>query len=237
MPLPPGLQTTWNQLSHHLGHYHQIPEATTRVWRLALSRGNTRWSGICQTRMRATFKECGHTRCSFSFCSDYIKPCNTCQTVPPSHPVEQGAKTGSATILSTNLHQVGEHFIETISEVEPDSWVEGVDPDRTEDPNQLLQNIRFKATIRGWSHRTHQHHVTTLLNLQNEHLGRRMCESQDLILLPENWWSLSMDTLGPNESGWWYRVSDPIRFRECKACRKRIGEDVQTGHKTLDTGV
>ena len=28
--LPPGLQTTWNQLSHHLGHYHQIPEATTR---------------------------------------------------------------------------------------------------------------------------------------------------------------------------------------------------------------
>jgi hypothetical protein len=46
-----------------------------------------------------------------------------------------------------------------------------------------------------------------------------------------------MDTLEPNESGWWYRISDPIRFRECKACRKRIGEDVQTGHKTLDTGV
>ena len=46
-----------------------------------------------------------------------------------------------------------------------------------------------------------------------------------------------MDTLGPNESGWWYRVSDPIRFREYKACRKRIGEDVQTRYKTLDTGV
>ena len=46
-----------------------------------------------------------------------------------------------------------------------------------------------------------------------------------------------MDTLGPNESGWWYRVSDSIRFRECKVCRKRIGEDVQTGHKTIDTGV
>ena len=30
VPLPPGLQTTWNQLSHHLGNYHQIPEATTR---------------------------------------------------------------------------------------------------------------------------------------------------------------------------------------------------------------
>ncbi len=46
-----------------------------------------------------------------------------------------------------------------------------------------------------------------------------------------------MDTLGPDESGWWYRVSDSIRFRECKAFRKRIGEDVQTGHKMLDTGV
>ena len=27
-----------------------------------------------------------------------------------------------------------------------------------------------------------------------------------------------------------------VRFRECKPCMKRIGEDVQTGHKTLDTG-
>ena len=62
--------------------------------------------------------------------------------------MEQGAKTGSATILSTNLHQVGEHFIESISEVESVSLVEGIDPDRTEDPNQLLQNIRFKVTIR-----------------------------------------------------------------------------------------
>ncbi len=32
VPLSPGLQTTWIQLSYHLGNYHQIPEATTRVW-------------------------------------------------------------------------------------------------------------------------------------------------------------------------------------------------------------
>ena len=64
-----------------------------------------------------------------------------------------------------------------------------------------------------------------------------MRENQDLILLPANWWPLAMDTLESNESGWWYRISDPIRFRECKACTKRIGEDVQTGNKTLDAGV
>ena len=94
---------------------------------------------------------------------------------------------------------MGEHFIEAISEVEPDSLVEGVVPDRTEDPNQLIQNIRFKATIRGWSHQAHQHRATALLSLQNEPLVRRMRENQDLILLPANWWSLVMDTSEPNE--------------------------------------
>ena len=63
-----------------------------------------------------------------------------------------------------------------------------------------------------------------------------MQEDQDLILLPATWWSLTIDTLEPNESGWWYKVSDPIRFRECKSCSKRIGEDVQTGHKTINIG-
>ena len=70
------------------------------------------------------------------------------------------------------------HFIETISEVEPDSLVEGEDPDRTEDPDQPLQNIRFKVTIRGWSHRANQHRVTTLLSLQDEPLVRRILENQ-----------------------------------------------------------
>ncbi len=201
-----------------------------------MSSGNTRCSGTCQTWIRETCKEYGHTRCSFSFCSDYLKPCNTCKNVPSSPSSEQGMKTGSTTILSTNLHQVGKNFIEVISEVEPGSVVEGEVPHRTEDPNQLLQNIRFKTTIRGWSHRDHQHSVTSLLSLQDEPLVRRMSENQDLVLLPVNWWTFA-NTLTPNESGWWYKVSGPIRFRECKACARRIGEDVQTGHETLETGV
>jgi hypothetical protein len=84
---------------------------------------------------------------------------------------------------------------------------------------------------------TPHHHTPRLLSLQNESLVRRMRENQDLILLPANWWPGVMNTLEPNESGWWYKVSDPIRFRECKACTKRIGEDVQTGHKMPDTGI
>ena len=110
--------------------------------------------------MCATCKECGHTRCSFSFCSDYLKPCDTCQTVPPSPSSEQGTRTGPTTSLSINLHHVGQHFIESILEVEPDSIVVGEDPDRTEDSNHLLQDIRFKARVRGWSHRSQQHQAT-----------------------------------------------------------------------------
>ena len=55
--LPPGLQMTWNQLSHHLGHHHQIPEDTIRVWRPSLSSSNTKCSGNCQTWMCVTYKE------------------------------------------------------------------------------------------------------------------------------------------------------------------------------------
>ena len=134
--------------------------------------------------------------------ADYPKPCTTCQAVPPPPSREQGTKPGPGEHLSINLQQVGEHFIDDITEVKQDSIVEVIESDRIEDSNQLLQDILFKETIRGWSHRDQEHRVTTLLNfanLQNEPMSKRMTENQDLILLPVTWWSLSMDTLEPNE--------------------------------------
>jgi hypothetical protein len=51
------------------------------------------------------------------------------------------------------MHQVGEFFIEDITEVSYDPVVaEASDHGRTEDPILLSQNMRFKAVIRGWSH-------------------------------------------------------------------------------------
>ena len=61
-----------------------------------------------------------------------------------------------------------------------------------------------------------------------------MQENQDLILLPTVWWSSATETLEPKELVLWYVVSDTIRFKECKTCAKRIGEDLKTGNKTLD---
>jgi hypothetical protein len=91
--------------------------------------------------------------------------------------------------------------------------------------------MKFKAAIRGWSHQVQQLRTTTLLILNDISLVREMQEGHDLILLPEDWWSSAVDTLDLGELGWWYRVLDPIRFRECKTCGKRIGEDMSDKHK------
>ena len=91
--------------------------------------------------------------------------------------------------------------------------------------------MRFKAVIRGWSHQAQQLRATALLSLNDISLVRKMQENHDLILLPAGWWSSAVDTLDPDELGWWYRVSEPIRFRECKACGKRIGEDMPVKHR------
>jgi hypothetical protein len=48
------------------------------------------------------------------------------------------------------MHQVGELFIESITEVAYDpTVVETADHGRTEDPILLAQDMRFKVVIRG----------------------------------------------------------------------------------------
>ena len=153
-------------------------------------------------------------------CSDYLKPCNTCQPVPSPPSSEQGTRTGPDATLSINLHHVGEHFIEAITEVEQDSIVEGEDLDRTEDSDQLLQGIQFKATIRGWSHRAQQHRATTLPSLRNEPMVKRIQENQDLVLLPTTWWSLTMGTLEPNELGYGIRSLTPFVSKNVRHVRE-----------------
>ena len=33
------------------------------------------------------------------------------------------------------------------------------------------------------------------------------------------------NTLGSEEPGWWYTVSDDIYFQECRTCKNRLGND------------
>ena len=86
------------------------------------------------------------------------------------------------------MHQVGEIFIETVTEVAYDPVVaETSDQVRTEDPIHLVQDMRFKAAIRGWSHQAQQLPTTALLSLNDRSLVREMQENHDLILLPAGW--------------------------------------------------
>ena len=122
---------------------------------------------------------------------------------------------------------MGEIFIETVTEVAYDPVAsEASDQIRVEDPIHLAQDMRFKATIRGWSNQTQQLRATALLNLNDISLVREMQENHDLILLPAEWWPSAVDAIDPDESGWWYRVSEPTRFRDCASCGKRIGKDM-----------
>ncbi len=149
--------------------------------------GNTECSGCCRAWLRASCPDCGSPRYSFSFCPDFLKPCTTCQVIPPSCSQEQDSHRGPAQ-PSINMHQVGEHFIESISEVAYDPTVAEVsDHGRTEDPILLAQDMRFKAVIRGWRHQSQQLRATALLSLDDISLVREMQENHDLILLPTGW--------------------------------------------------
>ncbi len=149
--------------------------------------GNTECSGFCRAWLRDSCLECGSPRCSFSFYSDFLKPCTTCQVIPPSCSQEQDNHRGP-TQPSINTHQVGELFIEAITEVAYDPVVaEASDHDRTEDPIHLAQDMRFKTGIRGWSHQAQHLRSTVLLSLNDISLVREMQENHDLILLPSVW--------------------------------------------------
>ena len=86
------------------------------------------------------------------------------------------------------MHQAGEIFIETVTEVAYDPVVaEVLDQNRAEDPIHLAQDMKFKAAIRGWSHQAQQLRATALLSLNDISLVREMQVGHDLILLPVDW--------------------------------------------------
>ena len=56
--------------------------------------------------------------------------------------------------------------------------------------------------------------VTTLLN------------DRDIILIPRNWWPDKTGSLEPEDQGWWYTVTEPVKFRVCGVCTDRRGDDL-----------
>jgi hypothetical protein len=86
--------------------------------------------------------------------------------------------------LSLNIHAVGSHFVEIITEIEEIPIVNPTLPEREEEP---LTDIRFRTSIRGWINKVHQSHTQTLLDMRDERMTVILQRDKDVILIPRDW--------------------------------------------------
>ena len=124
---------------------------------------------------------------------------------------------------SLNLHTVGRHFVENITGIEE---IPGVDPELSEEEERPLTDTRFRASVRGWNNKTHQSRAQTLLEKTDKQMVTILRNDQDILLIPRKWWPDKTGSLEPEDPGWWYTVTEPVKFRVCEVCTDRRGNDL-----------
>ena len=112
--------------------------------------------------------------------------------------------------VSLNLHTVGRHFVENITGIEE---IPEVDPELSEGEEQPLTDIRFRVSVRGWNNKTHQSRAHTLLGKTDKQMVTTLRNDRDILLIPRNWWPDKTGSLEPEDKGWWYTVTEPVKFR------------------------
>ena len=125
--------------------------------------------------------------------------------------------------VSLNLHAVGLHFVEYITGIEE---IPVVDPELSEEEEQPLTDIRFRVAVRGWDNKTHRSRAHTLLSKTDKQMVTALRNDRDIILIPRNWWPDKTGSLEPEDRGWWYTVTEPVKFRVCEVCTDRRGDDL-----------
>ncbi len=125
--------------------------------------------------------------------------------------------------MSLNLHTVGLHFVKSITGIEE---IPAGDPALSEEEEQPLTDIRFRASVRGWTKVTHRFHVQTILDKTDTRMETMLHRDKDIILIPRDWCQDKAGSLEPEDLGWWYTVHEPEKFRECRLCIKRRGDDL-----------
>ena len=125
--------------------------------------------------------------------------------------------------VSLNLHAVGLHFVEDITGIEE---ILVVDLELVEEEEQPLTDIRFRASVRGWKNKTHQSRAYTLLGKTDKQMVTTLRKDRDILLIPRNWWPDKTGSLEPEDRGWWYTVTEPVKFRVCEVCTDRRGDDL-----------
>ncbi len=81
-------------------------------------------------------------------------------------------------------------------------------------------------SVRGWNNKSHQSRSQTLLDKKDTRIETILHSDKDIILIPRDWWSDKAVSLEPQDRGWWYTVKEPIKFRVCRVCRNRRGDDL-----------
>jgi hypothetical protein len=86
--------------------------------------------------------------------------------------------------MSLNLHVVGLHFVESITGIEE---IPVVDPALSEEEEQQLTDIRFRASVRGWTNEVHWSRAQTLLDKTDTRMSTMLQRDKDIILIPRDW--------------------------------------------------
>jgi hypothetical protein len=60
---------------------------------------------------------------------------------------------------------------------------------------------------------------------------------RDILLIPRNWWPDKIGSLEPEDKGWWYTVTDPVKFRVCEVCTDRRGNDLDEVTRAMHSRV
>ncbi len=81
-------------------------------------------------------------------------------------------------------------------------------------------------SVRGWNSKTHQSRAQILLDKTDTRIATTLHSDKDIILIPRDWWSDKVGSLEPEDLGWWYTVNEPVKFRVCRLCMERRGDDL-----------
>ena len=108
-----------------------------------------------------------------------------------------------------------------------------MDPAPPGEEEQPLTDIRFRASVRGWTNETHRLRSQTLLDKTDARLATMLQRDKDIILIPRDWWQDKAGSLEPEDLGWWYTVNEPVKFRECRLCKKRRGDDLDEDTRSI----
>jgi hypothetical protein len=104
--------------------------------------------------------------------------------------------------------------------------IPAMDPELSEEEEPQLTDIRFRSSVREWNNKTHQSRTQSLLDKEDTRMVALLRNDKDIILIPRDWWPDKAGRLEPEDRGWWYTVTEPVKFRVCKLCVNRRGDDL-----------